>query len=488
MLFNSYEFIFIFLPVTLCVYFFLNRRCLFQLSKAWLAASSLFFYSWWNVNYLPLILGSILINYLIGYSLVAAARENLRIVYRKCLLTVGISINIILLTFFKYTGFLLANFNFLLNTQFMMQNIVLPLGISFFTFTQISYLVDAYRGIAKEYRFLNYCLFVTYFPHLLAGPILHHSEMMPQFGDRNNKSHHFGNIAQGVFLFFLGLVKKVVIADTFATWVNSGFDNSTTLNFTEAWMTSLSYTIQIYYDFSGYTDMALGSALLFNIKLPINFNSPYKAMNIRDFWQRWHITLSRFMRDYLYIPLGGNRVGRVKTLQNIMLTFLIGGIWHGAGWMFVFWGFLHGMAMVIHYFWSRLNIRLNSILAWAITFNFVNVAWIFFRAKTWDDALKVITGMLGLNGIVLPDVLPDYFFVLKNYGIHFGKFLVNIDSGKESLIMVIVVLLITLSAKNSMAITKRLTPSLKYSILMSVMVIISILFLNRTSEFIYFRF
>ena len=217
--------------------------------------------------------------------------------------------------------------------------------------------------------------------------------MMPQFANIRNRVINYKNIALGLFIFSIGLFKKVVIADTFAVWATNGFDNATVLNFFEAWATSLSYTFQLYFDFSGYCDMAIGAALFFNIKLPVNFNSPYKALNIQDFWRRWHITLSRFLRDYIYIPLGGNRKGRLRTYTNLMATFIIGGIWHGAGWTFVFWGFLHGAALIVQRIWSELGFRLNKFVAWFITFNFVNIAWVFFRAKEWGDALKVLKGM-----------------------------------------------------------------------------------------------
>jgi len=312
LLFNSYEFIFAFLPITFFVYFYLNSKRLTEASKAFLVFASLFFYSWWNIAYLPLILGSILFNFAIGSTIskMNTVKSNTKKgVSQKMLLTFGIISNILLLGYFKYMDFFIANINTLLHTQLDMMHIILPLGISFFTFTQIAYLVDTYRNEVKEMDYLNYTLFVTFFPHLLAGPILHHKEMMPQFDSLRSKVINYKNIAAGLFLFSIGIFKKVVIADTFAVWATAGFDTAETLNLLEAWATSLSYTFQLYFDFSGYTDMAIGVALLFNIKLPINFNSPYKATSIQDFWRRWHITLSRFLRDYIYIPLGGNRGG-----------------------------------------------------------------------------------------------------------------------------------------------------------------------------------
>ncbi len=363
-------------------------------AKGFLVFASLFFYSWWNVAYLPIILSSLLFNYIIGNSL----NENFKKVrvHKKHLLAFGIISNISLLGYFKYTDFLINNFNLTFDGSVPLLHLALPLAISFFTFQQIAYLVDSYRGETAEYDFLNYALFVTFFPQLIAGPIVHHSEMMPQFASRWNLVKNYKNISLGLFIFSIGLFKKVVIADSFAVWAAAGF-NASTLNFFEAWATSLSYTFQLYFDFSGYTDMAIGAALLFNIKLPINFNSPYKALDIQDFWRRWHITLSRFLRDYVYIPLGGNRKGSLRTYTNLLATFIIGGIWHGAGWTFVFWGFLHGMALVIHRFWKSLGMNMPKVLAWFITFNFINIAWVFFRAKEWSDAVMVLRGMFTIS-------------------------------------------------------------------------------------------
>src|SRR5690554_5293991 len=413
MLFNSYEFILLFLPVAFFGYFWLNGAKLVIAAKAWLVLCSLFFYSWWNVAYLPLILTSMLVNYAIGTSLgkgessgkaalasmAGASVASGRVVSRKTVLTAGVVFNLGLLGYFKYADFFVANLN-ALGADFALPNVVLPLAISFFTFQQIAYLVDSYREETREYDFLNYALFVTFFPQLIAGPIVHHKELMPQFASRWNLVKRYRNIALGLFIFSMGLFKKVVIADTFAQWATPGFDVAPTLNFFEAWATSLSYTFQLYFDFSGYTDMAIGAALLFNIKLPINFNSPYKALDIQDFWRRWHITLSRFLRDYLYIPLGGNRKGPGRTYVNLFATFLLGGLWHGASWMFVIWGALHGTALVVNRFWRQLGFVMPAVFAWVVTFNFVNFAWIFFRAKEMDDALKVIKGMLGMEGVV----------------------------------------------------------------------------------------
>jgi len=484
MLFNSYEFIFLFLPLTWFIYFYLNSKRLTELSKGFLVFSSLFFYSWWNVAYLPLILISMLFNYALGSSL--AKNSNSK--YRKQILIFGIVANLLLLGYFKYADFFIENINLLTDSHIHLLHLALPLAISFFTFQQISYLVDSYRQETKEYDFLNYALFVTFFPQLIAGPIVHHKEMMPQFARMRNRVKNYHNIAMGLFIFSMGLFKKVVIADTFATWATNGFDVAEKLNLIEAWVTSLSYTFQLYFDFSGYTDMAIGAALLFNIKLPINFNSPYKAKDIQDFWRRWHITLSRFLRNYIYIPLGGNRKGKYRTYSNLMATFILGGLWHGAGWTFIFWGFLHGLALSIHRAWKELGFKMNKVLAWFMTFNFINISWIFFRAKEWDDAVKVLNGMFSLNYIVLPGGLANRLSGLKNYGVEFGYWLDDIQGSIWTIFWIIVVFWITLYTKNSIEQLNSLKINYKSSFFMALLLSMGILSLSKVSEFLYFNF
>jgi alginate O-acetyltransferase complex protein AlgI len=488
MLFNSYEFIFAFLPISFFIYFYLNHKRLTIASKGFLVFSSLFFYSWWNIAYLPLILISMLFNYVIGNTLNKDINENKKSFSKKSILIFGIVSNLVLLAYYKYADFFISNFNIVSGSNLNLLHMVLPLAISFFTFQQIAYLVDSYRGETKEYDFLNYALFVTFFPQLIAGPIVHHKEMMPQFANKRNMIKNYRNIALGIFIFSIGLFKKVVIADTFAVWATAGFDTATTLNFFEAWATSLSYTFQLYFDFSGYTDMAIGIALLFNIKLPINFNSPYKALNIQDFWRRWHITLSRFLRDYIYIPLGGNKISSFRTYSNLLATFVIGGFWHGAGWTFIFWGFLHGMALIIHRIWSNLGFKMNTILAWFITFNFVNIAWVFFRAKEWDDAIKVLKGMFGLTEIILSEKYSLSFSFLSKYGIIFDKVTENIGDGSRSLIWILFGTFFILFFKNSIEQSKKFLITNKTLTLTIIYFLSSILSLNQISEFLYFNF
>lgn len=364
-------------------------------ARVFLSAASLFFYAYFKVDYLILILLSIFANFIFGNIL-----STKKIKHRKTFLWVGILLNLSVLAYYKYTNFFIDNMNAFFGTGIDIPRILLPLAISFFTFQQIAYLVDSYRQETKEYDFINYILFVTFFPQLIAGPIVHHKEMMPQFQSKRAKFINYDNISKGLYFFVLGLSKKVIIADYLATLVSAGFESPASLSFTQAWITSLSYTFQLYFDFSGYCDMAMGLALFFNIKLPINFNSPYKAVNIQDFWRRWHITLSRWLRDYLYIPLGGNRKGYLRTHLNVFLVFFLGGIWHGAGWTFIVWGALHGVAQVIYRIYqlhfSKI-IPINKFFGWFITFNFINLAWVFFRADNIYIAIDIIEKMYTFN-------------------------------------------------------------------------------------------
>lgn len=401
MLFNSQIYIFLFLPVVAVVYFMLNRRRLVIVGKAWLVLASLIFYGYWNPVYLLLIISSMLVNFAVGTALHRTKKNpgHHPPPKRKSILAAGVLFNLGLLGFFKYADFFLRNLNGAFGAEVPALGWALPLAISFFTFQQIAYLVDSYQTDTQEYDFLNYCLFVSFFPQLIAGPIVHHREMMPQFMRLRTKVLNWNNVATGVFIFCVGLFKKVVIADSFAVWANAAFNANHLLGFFDAWGASLSYTFQLYYDFSGYTDMAIGAALLFNIRLPVNFNSPYKALSVQDFWRRWHITLSNWLRDYVYIPLGGNRSGRYRNYFNLIITFLLGGLWHGAGWTFVAWGAMHGGAMVIHRFWRRLGFRMPRPAAWFSTFLFINITWVFFRAETFSGALRVLKGMAGVNGV-----------------------------------------------------------------------------------------
>jgi alginate O-acetyltransferase complex protein AlgI len=494
MLFNSFPFIFLFLPITLVVYFVLNKQRLTIAGKVWLAFASIVFYAYWNVRFVALLFASIGFNYVIGSVLRRMQRSTS---LKKVVLTSGIAVGLLVLAGFKYADFFIANFNSLLSAHVGALRLILPLGISFFTFTQITFLVDSYKGKAAEYSLLNYVLFVTFFPHLIAGPIIHHREMMPQFDRLRNKILNWENLSHGVFLFSIGLAKKVLVADTFAIWANNGFANAGSLNCAEAWTASLSYALQLYFDFSGYTDMALGMARMFNIRLPRNFNSPYKALNVEDFWKRWHMTLSRFLRDYVYIPLGGNRKGKVRTYLNVLVTFALGGFWHGAGWTFVVWGLLHGVANVFHRLWEGANARLIRPLAWIVTFGFINVCWVFFRAKTLTDAIGVLKGMAGLNGLALPKSLAGPLSFLGSHSIQFSDRYLDRVLGTQTgiahlaafaAVMIVVFLFICALTRNSDELTERFAPNGWTLSLTAILLTVSILSMNKVTTFLYFNF
>ena len=346
MQFNSYFFVLFFLPLTLFGYFFLGRIGKEKLSKVYLLLMSLWFYGYFNLSYLGIICGSIVVNFL--FSRVMERRKDAG-TDTKLFLILGICFNVAVIFYFKYFDFFISNINAVFGSDFAMRNILLPLGISFFTFQQISFMVDSYKGETKGYSFLDYALFVAFFPQLVAGPIVLHSELIPQFHDSSRHRVNFDNLSRGIILFTRGLGKKILIADTFGRAVDWGFSwaaiassGQDALSFYEVIIVMLSYTFQIYFDFSGYSDMAIGLGAMFNLDLPVNFNSPYKALSISDFWKRWHMTLTRFLTRYIYIPLGGNRKGKVRTYINVMTVFLVSGIWHGANWTFILWGVLHG--------------------------------------------------------------------------------------------------------------------------------------------------
>src|ERR1700709_1459559 len=394
MLFNSYPFIFVFLPIALAGYFCLGRSS--NLAPVWwLALASLVFYSVSNWQFVGLLLASVAFNYFIGWLLIA---KQLRAAARFSALTVGVVGDLLVLGTFKYAGFFAANLNAMFSTGFAV-NILLPVGISFYTFTQIAFLVDAYRGNVSRYGLPHYALFVTYFPHLIAGPILHHKDMIPQFEREQTKRPDPHLILCGLIIFGAGLFKKTCLADSIQPLVAIAFGPGDP-SFDQVWTGVLAYTFQLYFDFSGYSDMAIGLSLMFGIFLPINFNSPYKAASIVDFWRRWHMTLSQFLRDYLYIPLGGNRRGRILRYVNLMITMLLGGLWHGAAWTFVAWGALHGAYLCVNHAWSNYGpavaprfARTANAAAFVLTFVSVVVAWVFFRADSISSATFVLSRM-----------------------------------------------------------------------------------------------
>ncbi|MDH3413339.1 MAG: MBOAT family protein, partial [Gammaproteobacteria bacterium] len=409
MLFNSYVFIFVFLPAAVLMFHGL-RRCGFERSAiGGLILMSFVFYGWWDPKYLLLLIPLMLTDFVLAKWMVK--RGQGRGAVTRGLLAAGVAINLGALCYFKYANFFVDNVNELFGLNLFLATIVLPIGISFYTFQKVAFLVDVYQGKVGEFRLLDYALFVCFFPQLIAGPIVHHSEMMPQFRKLVRVPPAF--FALGLTCLSIGLAKKVLLADTAALFATPQFDAAAagaSLDMVAAWGASLAYTAQLYFDFSAYSDMAIGIGLLFGIRLPVNFDSPYKAASIVEFWRRWHITLSRFLRDYLYISLGGNRKGQLRRYANLMITMVLGGLWHGAGWTFVVWGSLHGLYLMVNHAWHackrRLGLRLSNPwtrkLAQLITFLAVVVAWVFFRADSLPTATSILKGMFGFHGVVMP--------------------------------------------------------------------------------------
>ena len=493
MLFNSYVFIFSFLPLTLIIFFGLTKFGLIKIAKILLIISSFTFYGYWNVAYLPLLIISIFWNYQMGRFIADAKPESQQ---ANVLLWIGIAVNLAIISYYKYANFFWDTVNSVVSTNLNAGEIILPLAISFYTFTQIAYLVDAYRGETREtnYDLPTYSLFVVFFPQLIAGPILRHDELIPQFRQLRNFIFSQKNMALGLSLFSLGLCKKVLIADTISPWVALGFNNAEDLSFIEAWVGALSYAFQLYFDFSGYSDMAIGLGLMFNIKLPINFNSPYKAISISDFWRRWHITLSNFLRDYLYIPLGGSRRTELRCYSNLMITMLLGGLWHGAGWNYVIWGGLHGVYLSINHWWRKLNIPMPKVLAWVITFIAVIISWVLFRGQNIQDSLDILQTMIGLNGVVIPGEAKGKLSVLVNFGFQLKSwsdlaYLPKLWGSKSFSILTLIVLTFSvILLPNTQEILAKLKPTWSWAILIGVLTSVALLSLNRVSEFLYFQF
>jgi len=476
MLFNSHLFIFLFLPLALGIYFFACAMS-HRVGVYALITASLVFYACYDTRYIALMLSSILFNYGIS-CLLARSLGGTASLRRRLLVTAGVGLNIALLGYYKYTDFFITNVNSVFGATFALQHILLPLGISFFTFQQIGYVVDVYKGENSPPHLSEYGIFVLFFPHLVAGPIVHNKEIIVQFQDDTLKTPRWANLYEGLALFCVGLFKKVALADTFATYVGPGFDGAAP-HFLLAWGSSLAYTMQIYFDFSGYSEMAIGLACMFNIKFPQNFNEPYRALDIQDFWRRWHMTLSRFLRQYLYIPLGGNRKGWGRTLLNLFITFLLGGIWHGASWCFVIWGVLHGAGIVAHRLWSQRGLRLPKPLAWGATFLFVNVAWVFFRARTLDAALAVLGGMVGLNGVLLPKSLAALAPLLPSLKLSDRPFVLD---------ALVVVALVDVALRPWKDILERYVPGGLRPAGYAGLFLVAIFCGNKISEFIYFQF
>jgi len=512
LLFNSYEFIFFFLPFVLVFHGLAKKYLGFRASVFVLVLGSFFFYAWWSPPYLLLLAFSIGVNFGLGRLLSGSTRQEGK---KKFLLMVGIGFNLALLGYFKYTGFMLDQISMLFAADWLKLDVLLPIGISFYTFQQIAFLVDSYHE-KTDYDFLSYCLFVSFFPQLIAGPIVHHKQMMPQFSIERDSTSWLEGIGLGIFFFVPGLFKKVVIADSLSSFVGPVFahaDAGGMVTFVEAWLATFAYSMQLYFDFSGYSDMAIGLAYLFGIQLPLNFNSPYKSRSIVEFWRRWHMTLSQFLRDYLYIPLGGNRYGSFNRYRNLMITMALGGIWHGAGWGFLIWGLMHGSYLVVNHLWTKMSDQKSGVknlipgyLALPLTFLAVIVAWVPFRAVTMDGALGLWSSMLGMNAIGLPNTILGYLNVTFDE----GSFMATLFTGRDiielqdwvfrGIPLVAMSTFIALCSPNTYELSERFkggaavsgSPALRFSrrwaIVFSLAFVLSVSRLNDATEFMYFQF
>ena|SRR6266568_692695 len=476
MLFNSYEFIFGFMPLMLAVLYLLTWRGHVHLAVWATALGSLVFYALGNVNFVPLLVASVVTNYWIGTRIVAAGRGIGGERFRKYWLLTGVSLNLATLGYFKYMNFFLDNVALVTGWPNTLQRVVLPVGISFFTFTQIAYLVDCGRGEGRRYSFADYLLFVTFFPHLVAGPILNHKSIIPQLESRAFGRPGAPEIYAALTFFSIGLFKKVVIADSLAPQVKAVFEHADISGFVEAWTGALLYTFQLYYDFSGYSEMAVGLALLMNVRIPINFNSPYKATSIIDFWRRWHISLSNFLRDYLYIPLGGNRLGERRRYFNLLATMLLGGIWHGAGWTFLMWGALHGAGLAVNHAWRGFGLRLPTAVSWPLTFLVVVIAWVVFRAPDVGSALSMLAAMTGMRGLPSLDTIMGArpLGTLLDVGISWAWIVVL---GAWSAL-----------APNTQEMILTPAPRPAFAAVCALIFVAAVMSLDRATEFLYFQF
>ncbi len=498
MLFNSYIFIFLFLPLALLGWYGLNKIKAYELAKLYIAGMSLWFYGYFNVYYLAIIVISILMNYLLSFGIKFCHTEKTQ----KLALWTGVLFNLGILFYFKYYDFFFENINAVFGTNVALRNIVLPLGISFFTFQQLSFVIDRAKGKAEHYSFINYLTFVTFFPQLIAGPIVLYKEMMPQFEDTRNRAFCAESFAEGISIFTIGLGKKVLLADVLAIPVNYGFEQNAFLDTPTTLLVVLAYTFQIYFDFSGYSDMAIGLGKMFHIDLPVNFNSPYKACSVKELWQRWHMTLSRFFIQYVYIPLGGSRKGKLHTIWNTFLVFFLSGLWHGANWTYIAWGSMQGLLVI----WDNLGIigvngakekisakiHIPRRLGWIFTFGFFNLSLIFFGSKDMASALQMFQNIkMWKNTGYLPKLcakldIPEFYMIKQAINMVRPEFL-----STAYVLLFLFLLLISafiISRKN----TLQMVAANPYRKTLCIWVIIifvwSVISFSQVSTFIYFNF
>jgi alginate O-acetyltransferase complex protein AlgI len=473
-IFSSYEFIFIFFPLTFGGYFLLNRLNLSSVAKWYLVAASFVFY-WYGAQWFVFgFAASVLWNYMFGVLLGRMHETGRPMLRRRLVMTLGILGNVGLLGYYKYTDFMIQNVNFLAGTFIPLTHIVLPIGISFFTFQLIAYLVDSYRGSTTNYRFVDYLLFITFFPQLIVGPIVHHGDMVPQFADKERQRLNWDNLALGLFLFVIGSAKKLLLADPMTNWAQAGFDHVGKMNFYSAWLDSFLYTISYYFDLSAYADMAIGLGLCFNIKLAINFDSPYKARNFADYWRRWHMTLSKFLGDYIFRSIYKHGAGSQRFYFAVFMTFLVSGFWHGAGWNFVIWGIFNGLFVMAAHFMTRHKLALPHFLAWFLTFLGAILLRILFVSTNLSDAFVVYGHMLN----------PEYSSIgsFIRATLKFGR------SHYKEILYGIMGFAICVGLPNTNQIREKFRPSLKWGIVLVGLMLVCYLAMNKPADFLYFQF
>ena len=486
MLFNSYYFLIYFLPIVLVCYYAAHKHGLHKFALIILSIASFTFYAYDNVYYLSLLAGSILINWCISYILNRMEDKN----GRKAILTLGIIIDIAVIFYFKYYDFFIENMNALFKADFNLRHIILPLGISFFTFQQISYLVDTYRGETKGYDFIEYVAFVSFFPQLVAGPIVLHSELIPQYRDESRWKISSDRLAEGLYILAIGMFKKVRIADKFGQVVTWGWLDIHSRTGLDLLLLSLFYTFQLYFDFSGYCDMAIGIAKLFSLDLPINFNSPYKAVSINDFWKRWHMTLTRFLTNYIYIPLGGNRKGKVRTYVNILIVFLVSGIWHGANWTFILWGMIHGVLQVLNRACKKVWDKVPKVIAWLVTFILVDFLWIMFYAPNVTDGLYVWKKIFDISDMHISQEIFS-LFIMNEVNTVLGMLgsvgaILTINYQWYMAAYLVLSFIICLCCKNLHE--EKFRPTVGRAVLSALLLIWAVISFSGVSTFLYFNF
>jgi len=494
MLFNSYIFIFLLLPMALLGYYGLNHIQRYEFANVWLIMMSLWFYGFFNPSYLIIIISSVVVNYLCYLGMhqirIKSQKESQEPHLVKLVLIAGLLFNLGLIFYYKYTDFFLSTLNTVFQQNYLLRHIVLPLGISFFTFQQISFIVDAYKGEAEEFTFTEYALFVTFFPQLIAGPIVLHTEMIPQFRDTSKKKCNTDYIMRGIVIFIIGLFKKVIIADTFGGSVTWGYSNVAMLDSGNALLLMIFYAIQLYFDFSGYCDMARGLGWMFHMDIPVNFNSPYKAVDFIDFWKRWHITLNRFMTKYVYIPLGGNRKGIVRTYINLFMIFFVSGIWHGAGWTYITWGIISGILFLLNRLLKKWIDKVPKRISTFFTFLLFNFSIIYFRAQSVGQANDIMRRIVSFRfGKILPELmssfnLDEFWYIIKVLhldGTAYSQYYLGI-------LFTILILIIIFFAKNAGEIALQFKPKIWNAVALSVMFLWSLVSLSGVSTFLYFNF